>query len=96
MPYTVASDTFRLSPSDILTIAPRQMLSITPSDSADLSTYVRALTCTGGGTVSIVPMQQNSETAISLTLTPGQWTVGFVRKVNSTGTTATGIVGALL
>lgn len=96
MPYTPASDIYAQRKSDVFFAPPRQFVAITPSDSADLATYVRGLTCGTAGAVSVVPMGSPDETAVVVNLVAGQWLPMFVRKVNATGTTAAGIVGALL
>jgi hypothetical protein len=96
MPYTALSDLWRQPQS--LPYLPLQTsfdaFAITPNDAADLPTYARRFTCNGAGVISVVPMRAAGETPVLLTLAAGQWVDLAIRKVNLTGTTATGIVGA--
>lgn len=66
----------------------RDIVPVTPSDSADLLDVALALYVEGGGTVSIVTEKGNTRTVMvaDFSILP----VG-VRRVRATGTTATGI-----
>ena len=70
-------------------IIPQNGLSITPSDSTNLSRCVQALSCTGPGNASI--LTEGGQT-VTIYLGTSQFSVS-VQRVNATGTTATGIVG---
>lgn len=73
----------------------RQLVSVTKSDTVDLTTYARALWVGGAGDVAIVG-PDGPDTAVVLkavaagTLLPVQ-----ARRVHSTGTTATDIVALI-
>lgn len=64
---------------------------ITPSDSDELSYVTRGVTVTGAGTMKVdfADMGEN----ISVYASPGSPLPIRIKKVYSTGTTATGIVG---
>lgn len=68
----------------------RNAAAVTPSDSTDLPVFARALTATGAGTVSVDFVGSGS--SISLQLEAGAFLPVCVKRVRSTGTTATGIV----
>lgn len=63
---------------------------ITPNDSAELTTYVRALRATGAGNIKIV---SGNGTERTLAFAAGETRYIAARKVFATGTTATGIEG---
>lgn len=95
MPYEPEKDPFRLARADEMIRPPCDAVSITPSDSADLPRYVRALTCTGAGNASVIPSgAPDDSNPITIAIAAGQWFPLEVRRVRATGTTATGIVGA--
>ncbi|WP_323041158.1 spike base protein, RCAP_Rcc01079 family [Gemmobacter sp.] len=66
-------------------------IAITPSDAADLATVVRALFCTGDGTVRVT--MRGGGDPVTLPMIAGVPLPARVRRVWATGTTATGIVG---
>lgn len=64
---------------------------ITPSDGSDLSRVTRGLHCAGdAGTVAVV-LESGEE--VTLYLNQGSVFPARVKRVKSTGTTATGLVG---
>jgi hypothetical protein len=63
---------------------------VTPSDTVDLPEGVIALWISGAGTVAAV--MSNNTMPSTLTVPAGAWLPMIVRRVNATGTTATGIV----
>lgn len=63
---------------------------VTPSDSVDLPRLTRGLWVGGAGTLAAV--MQNNQMPVALTVPAGAWLPMAVRRVNSTGTTATAIV----
>ena len=65
-------------------------LSITPSDSSDLTNMPRALCCLVSGTVRVVT---KGGATVDLYLVAGSPLPIRVSRVHATGTTATGIVG---
>ncbi len=70
-------------------IIPQRAISITPSDTVNLTRAVQALSCTGPGNASIVT---EGGDVVTIYLGTSQFSVS-VSRVNATGTTATGIVG---
>lgn len=64
---------------------------VTPADDTDLIQVARALWIGGSGSVSVVPLDGPS--VVFPAIGPG-WLPMRVRRVNATGTTATGIVAA--
>lgn len=71
-------------------VSPGEPFSITPSDSVDLATPIRALIISAGGTVKITKL--DGVTTDTLTLPAGQFAIK-VRRIWATGTTATGLTG---
>jgi hypothetical protein len=95
MPYTDTSNPFRsVSPQGFLQ-PPAEAVAIVPSDGADLPRYVRQIIAATSGNVSVVPMRAADETAVVIAITAGLPLDIQVRKVNVTGTTATGLVGMI-
>jgi hypothetical protein len=71
----------------------RTAFAITPSDSADLARYAKALYVGVTGDITGVPIDTSDETTILLKAHPvGYCPVGF-RKILAAGTTATNLVG---
>lgn len=83
--------------------AAKDMVVLPKSDSTDLAVYPYAALVTADGTVTIVPEAHSDDTAVSLgTLTAGTVISCGIRRVMSTGTSATlvglffrGITGSL-
>ncbi len=68
-------------------------VAVTPSNTVDLQPAARALWVAGAGTLTVIMAGENSSTTVVFTSIPaGQWMPIQVRRVMSTGTTATGIV----
>lgn len=65
-----------------------QSYTITPNDSADLTNYARALYVTVGGTVTFTTVDDITDT---ITVPDSFIVPGQIKRVFSTGTTATGI-----
>lgn len=65
---------------------------IVPSDTTDLPSVTRAIMATDAGTVDIVMDDGSSAT---FTLTEGQRLPIRARRVNATGTSATGLIGMI-
>ena len=65
-------------------------LAVTPSDSTDLATAIRAVTLGGGGTLSFVGV--DGVTYTTGDLPAGTYALRAIR-IRATGTTATGITG---
>ena len=63
---------------------------VTPSNGADLTEQIRAITISGAGTVSWVGA--DGATYNTASLPPGTYEIAAVR-IRATGTTATGITG---
>lgn len=76
-----------------LTGSARKLTSITPSDSTELEFVTRALYIGGAGNISVVAADDTS--AVILSVAAGAILPIRAKKVNSTSTTATGIVGLL-
>lgn len=66
-------------------------VSITPSDSSDLSPWIRALYIGGAGNVSVITA--GGQTVTFSGLPAGTILPLHIRRVNATGTTATSLVG---
>jgi hypothetical protein len=82
----IATDT---RPAD--SIAPfRKQYAVTPSDTDELPVVSRQLYIAVGGTISCVAVDDTD--AVTLTVPDNFTLVGRIRKVNVTGTTASGIV----
>lgn len=83
--------------------AAKDMEALPKSDTTDLNRYPYAFLVTADGTVSVIPERHRNDTAVSLgTLTAGTVISCGVRRVMSTGTTASlvgffvdGLTGAL-
>lgn len=67
--------------------APDLVLSVTPSDTTDLSYTTRAIWCETAGTVAV----QNNGVTQTYTLLPNDWYAIKAQRILATGTTATGI-----
>lgn len=67
-----------------------ESFAITPSDSADLSTHIRAITLNQGGTLSWDSYYGTTHTTAAL---PAGTYPLFARRIRATGTTATGLTG---
>jgi hypothetical protein len=67
-------------------------ISVTPNDSTDLSSIVRGLTCLVSGDASVITA---GGTTVTVYLVAGAVMPLACRRVRSTGTAATGIVGLL-
>lgn len=65
--------------------------SITPADSGEFANFTRAIYIGGAGNAVIV--MANNDVVTLTGLPAGTWLPLRVRRVNATGTTATGIVG---
>lgn len=63
---------------------------ITPSDSADLPTHIRAITLNAGGKLSWVSVHGATHTTAALP--PGTYPL-LASRIRATGTTATGLTG---
>lgn len=73
---------------------PLKKVAITPSDSADLTTPVRAIWVgTGGNLCTIGVNDADGESVIEKNIPDGTLIVGYVRRVKATGTTAGDLVG---
>ena len=72
------------------TCAPLGAISITPHDTNELSTVIRAIEATGAGNVAVVFIDDSTAT---LALAAGERKTGFIKQVKSTNTTATGLIG---
>lgn len=68
-------------------------VAITPSDSTDLATPVRGLVATVAGNVAVV--SQKGGSAVTVPIAAGTVLPLKAVRVNSTNTTATGIVGLI-
>lgn len=64
---------------------------VTPDNSTDLSSPVRAVTINVGGTLSFIS-SRDGQTYTTNTLPVGTYTL-FASRIRATGTTATGITG---
>lgn len=69
---------------------PKVGFSITPSDANDLADSTRMIRVDGAGTLKVDMVGSGT---LTFTMTAGEWLPICVKKVYSTGTTATGIVG---
>lgn len=81
-------------PADAVWAQAKRIATVTPSDSADLPgaplSYPKALWVSAGGTVNVVPMDEETTTGIALGDLPAGTVIPVrVRRVRSTGTTAT-------
>lgn len=76
---------------DRVTLLPPHAESVTPSDSVEFDGPVAVYVGTGGD-VSVVPVLPAGASAITLSLSAGDFVPFLVRKVNATGTTATNLV----
>jgi len=68
------------------------LMAITPSDSADLSSVVRDIRVGGDGTVTVITAA-GAEIAFAGCVAGERLGPFFVSRVKATGTTATGLVG---
>lgn len=89
MPYNAANDPWANAPTDNPDILGGSGAPITPSDTADLTTYAKAIVVTVAGNLVILPVKNADGTTITFTGSA----VGFippyrVRRVMATGTTA--------
>lgn len=72
---------------------PREMVSVTPSNSANISPVLTALFTSGGGRIRITLLENADGTYQEFDLDPRQTFRGLIKRVWSTGTTATGLIG---
>jgi hypothetical protein len=63
---------------------------VTPSDTVDLARVTKGLWVGTAGTLAAV--MQNNQMPVSFTCPAGAWMPIVVRRINATGTTATGII----
>lgn len=70
----------------------RKMFAVTPSNTEDLAIYAKALRIEGEGTLKFLPVDNDDADVVTLAVTAGE-VLDFVqvRRVISTGTTATSI-----
>jgi hypothetical protein len=91
MPYTPSSDPFATNSSSPTTPA-RRAAAVTPSDSADLAIYAKALWIGGAGSVAIIPVGNADGDSVVIAGCPAGALLPIqVRRVLTTGTTATAI-----
>lgn len=76
---------------DRVTLLPPHAEAVTPSDSTEFEGPV-SIFVGGDGDVSVVPALPAGASAITLTMSAGDFVPFLVRKVNATGTTATNLV----
>jgi len=79
-----------IDPHYVRSNASRDNFAITPSDTINFTTPPREIVVGGAGTVAIV---EQDDTVVSYTVVAGQRITDYCKRVNSTGTTATGLVG---
>lgn len=72
------------------TIVSKKSFAITPSDTVNFTRYPREIECGGAGTVAVVDFD---DVVTSYTVVAGQSIPQICKRVNATGTTATGLVG---
>lgn len=72
----------------------RRAAAVTPSDSVDLAVYAKQLYIGTTGNITVVPAGDTSAsgTGVLFSTVPVGWFPVQVRRVNSTGTTASNIV----
>lgn len=71
----------------------RRVEAVTPSDTADLPHYAKALRIGTGGTLKILPLANDDDKPVTVTVVDGEiWSFSQVRRVFATGTTATDIL----
>ncbi|MES2788139.1 MAG: hypothetical protein V4719_00860 [Planctomycetota bacterium] len=73
-------------------VVPLGVVAVTPSDTDELATVVRAIEATVAGNVAVVYIDGSSAVHV---LAAGERKSGFIKQVKSTTTTATGIIGLL-
>lgn len=92
MPYNATSNPYR----DLIARpdAPAtRAVAITTHNTNDLDTYVKAFRCNTGGTVSFIPARNADSEIITIDVVAGEIVPIMTRRIRTTGTTATGIVG---
>lgn len=90
MVYDPTKDNYELFPKDPSTTA-RNAVAVVPSDTVDLTVYAKALYIGVTGDVAVIPVGQS--TSVIFKAHPVGYFVGCqVRRVLSTGTTATNIL----
>lgn len=72
----------------------RRAAAVTPSDTADLTIYAKALYVGGAGNVRVLTVGGEDGDAVTFANHPVGWLPVQVRRVLATGTTATQIVAA--
>lgn len=91
MTYTLASDS--LASFTASTDSPaRAAAVITPSDSADLSPYAKALKCNADGDIYVLPVGNyaaGNTTPVRLSVNAGEYVPVQVARIFATGTTLT-------
>lgn len=92
MAYTPGND--RYGGGQSASSPARNAAAVTPSNTVDLSLYAKALFVGVAGDITLVPAGDSSAsgTGILFSNVPVGWFPVQVRRVNSTGTTATNIV----
>lgn len=90
MPYNPSQDPFALAAKGV-TAQARSAAAVTPSDTTDLTIYAKALWIGGDGTLTVIPVDNTDNAPVTFAVPQGVFPVQ-VRRVLSTGTTATGIV----
>lgn len=70
----------------------RKSFAITPSDTVNFAAVPREIECGGAGTVRVVNMD---DTTTDYTVIAGSTIPQSAKRINATGTTATGLVGVL-
>jgi hypothetical protein len=91
MPYDKTKDPlYALAATAIST--GRKMAAVTPSDATDLTIYAKSLYVQTGGVIKFLPVENDDADVIPLTVAD-KTVIDFVqvRRVVSTGTTASGI-----
>ncbi len=90
MPYDPAKDPHATAASDPLLANGSAGRLVTPSDTADIEPYPRCIVTLTGGDLAYVPSRNADAAVLSFVDLPAGWVSPHrVRRVMSTGTTAT-------
>lgn len=91
MPYDASKNPYVGQTSTAVSTASRAV-TVTPHNTNDLAIYAKALRINGAGTVCFLPVGNADGQTITIDAAAGEYVQIQVRRVLTSGTTATGIV----
>lgn len=95
MTYDATKDQGDAQRSTAVSSQARAGAAVSPSDTVDLTTYAKALYVGSAGDLKILPVNNDDSSPVTLANHPVGYCPVQVRRVYSTGTTASGIIALM-